>query len=204
MKPKKSMKPTNPLLAAVTAIALVGPVRAATIFDNPLNELTDPTITASQTAFSGSFSVDKVFDNDLSSSYATTGAAGDAFINFDFGSATAIGGFAFAQRGGSGWVTDFDLVFSNNSDFSAPVTTLNFATSGSPDYTLIYTNVSTIQQIEFTSAVTARYVRWDSNASNNNYDGAAEMQFWAPVPEPGSAALMGLGGLCLLMRRRRD
>lgn len=201
------MNTTTKTLTALSALALfAGTTHAATIFDDPLNELADPAITASQTPYSSGTGAANVFDDAISNSlgdqYATDGANADAFIDFDFGASTVIAGFAFAQRGGGGVVTDFDLIFSNNSDFSSPVATLNFATSGSPDHTLLSGTSQALQQFEFASSISARYVKWDVNASNNQYDGANEMEFWT-VPEPGSLALLGLGGLLIGTRRRR-
>ncbi len=195
----QSMKTT----IALASLAICATSHAATIFDNLSNELTDPSITTSAPRFNGTFDVSNVFDDNLSNTYGTGGVAADAFIDFDFSAATIVGGFVFAQRGTTGYVTDFDLIFSNNADFTAPVATLNFATTGTPDFTLAGTGATNaLQQFEFASAVNARYVKWEANASNNIYDGAAEMQFWT-VPEPSTTALLGLGGLALILRRRR-
>ena len=51
------------------------------------------------------------------------------------------------------------------------------------------------------SPVSARYVRFDSTASNSN-PGMAEIIFYA-VPEASSALLAGLAGLLTVSRRRR-
>jgi hypothetical protein len=216
-QPKKQMtlnqqiKTSMSLAAAMGSLALAT-ANGASIFDDLSNELADPSITTSETAHSGSFLADNVFDGIVataSGQYATgnpTNSAADAFIDFDFTTATTIGGFVFYQRdSGNDQVTDFDLIFSNNADFTAPVATLNFATTGTPDFTLVAdpTGTPTRQEFEFVSSVNARYVKWEVNASASIYDGAAEMEFWAPVPEPSSAALLGLGGLALIFRRRK-
>ena len=188
-------------LASLAICATSATSHAASIFDDLSNELTDPSITTSAPRYNGTFDVSNVFDDNLSNTYGTGGVAADAFIDFDFSAATIVGGFVFAQRG-SELVTDFDLIFSNNADFTAPVATLNFATTGTPDFTLATGTTEALQQFEFASAVNARYVKWEANASNNIFDGAAEMQFWT-VPEPSTTALLGLGGLALILRRRR-
>jgi len=195
-------------VAMATLVVTTASTASAGIFDDPGLELTDPSITASQTAHATSHSVDRVFDDNLGSQYATgspTNAIADAFIDFDFGTATSIGGFVFHQRNVTAdQVTDFDLIFSNNSDFSLPVATLNFATSGG-DFTLVTGTSTARQEFEFASSVATRYVRWEVNASGNIYDGAAEMEFWAPIPEPSALVLAALGllGLIGFGRRRK-
>ena len=59
--------------------------------------------------------------------------------------------------------------------------------------TKTFTPVAGVTHIKFT----------DSTNHGASYTGFGEIRFNA-VPEPGSLALMGLGGLCLLKRRRRD
>ena len=198
-------------LAAALAVMAAGGARAG-IFSNPSNMLPDPTITGSQTAYDGNYVASNVFDNviagvEANNVYATGGSAGDAYINFDFGTAATVGGFVFYQRfSPADNVTAFDLIFSNNSDFTAPITTLRFATSGTRDFTLAVQAAvgdPTRQEFEFASAVNARYVKWAVVTSGNIYDGATEMEFWTnPVPEPHAALLGGLGLLMLLRRRR--
>jgi hypothetical protein len=177
-------------------------ILAATIFDNPANQLPDPTITGSATPFSGAYTAANVFDGIFASGsgeYATTNALyGDAYIDFDFGTPTAVGGFVFYQRlGGADGVTNFQLVFSNSSDFSSPISTLTFATSDPRDFTLLNDDGRTRQEFQFASGVEAQFVRWDVVTSiGNGYDGAAEMEFWggvAVVPEPSATLLAGCG-----------
>ncbi len=53
----------------------------------------------------------------------------------------------------------------------------------------------------------ARYIRFDIDSNHNGdnfFYGLSEVQFdGVPVPEPGSLALVALGGIALLRRRRR-
>lgn len=205
------------LFAGSVALALTvcGVAQAATIFDNPSNQLVDPTITASQTPHSAAYVASNVFDGIFGTGggeYATTNAiSGDAFIDFDFGVPQVIGGFVFYQRvGGADGVTSFELVFDDNNDFSSPLATKTFATSGVRDFALLNDAGGSRQQFEFPSGVNARYVRWDVvSAVGNGYDGAAEMEFWTgvAVPEPFTSALVlvGLasGGYLVRWRRKR-
>lgn len=197
--------------AAVIVVAGFGTASAASIFSVPGNELPDPAITASQTPFSAAYVASNVFDGIFGSGngeYATTNAvSGDAFIDFDFGASTLIGGFVFYQRlGGADGVTGFQLVFDDTSDFSSPIATQTFATSGVRDYTLLNDSAGARQQFEFPAGVQARYVRWDViSAVGNGYDGAAEMEFWTgtAVPEPAMLWVVAGGLLGLAIRRAR-
>lgn len=191
--------------------------RAATVFDDPANELADPTITSSQIPFSGSYSADKVFDNNVTGAdngagneYATGGNFADAFINMDFGTTTTVGGYVFYQRGNNvDTITSFTLTFSDAQDFSVIIDSFSFATSGSPDFALQGDNAVNgtpdRQQFEFSSPVSARYIRWESIASDTIYDGAAQMEFWraSAIPEPSSLLLGGIALLTGLLRRKR-
>ena len=208
---------TRSVFACTIGLALTfcGTAQSATIFDNPANQLADPAITASQTPHSAAYVASNVFDGIFgtgSGEYATTNAvSGDAFIDFDFGVPQAIGGFVFYQRlGGADGVTSFQLVFDDNNDFSSPLATKSFATSGVRDFTLLNDTAGSRQQFEFPSGVNARYVRWDViSAVGNGYDGAAEMEFWTgvAVPEPATFAMalagVACGGFSVWRRRKR-
>ncbi|BDS07106.1 hypothetical protein NT6N_21460 [Oceaniferula spumae] len=74
---------------------------------------------------------------------------------------------------------------------------LNFTTAGPA-----FTNYA------LSSAITGRYfyIEFDEapNGGNNDPTGGNELRFQGDaVPEPSSAALLGLGGLALIMRRRK-
>lgn len=199
---------------ATVGLAASAVSSAAPIFSSPANQLADPAITNSQTPFSPAYVATNVFDGIFGSGsgeYSTTNEiSGDAFIDFDFGTPKAIGGFVFYQRaGGADGVTGFQLIFDDTSDFSSPLATKTFATGGTRDFTLLNDTESARQQFEFPTGIDARYVRWDVvTAMGNGYDGAAEMEFWtgAPVPEPSAsaAAVIGLLVLVTATARRRS
>lgn len=201
----------NAAAAAACVLAMWAEVATASIFSDPMNQLSDPAITASQTPHSGSYVATNVFDGIFGSGtgeYATTNAvSGDAFIDFDFGTTTSISGFVFYQRvGGADGVTSFQLLFDDASDFASPHATRTFATSGVRDHTLLNDTAGARQQFEFTSGVQARYVRWDVvSAVGNGYDGAAEMEFWTgtTVPEPSLLGIAAGGLLGLAAHRMR-
>lgn len=207
------------VVASLAALLIVPTIAtAAMLFSDPVNELPDPVITNSQTPHNASYVAANVFDNDVSGAsndagngYATTSAGGgtsnDAFIEFDFGVVTALDGFVFYQRGNNNdTVFNFDLIFSNNSDLSSPVGTLNFATNGSGDFLLLGDNPTNgmpqRQEFQFPASINARYVRWDVNSAQSVFEGASEMEFWAfaaVVPESDALAMFAIGA-CIAIR----
>jgi hypothetical protein len=135
--------------------------------------LTNPTVSTSATPFVG-YPASAVFDNDLPE-YASNGKGTETFINFDFGSAVTIDSLAFVNRGSQDLdrLSSYNLIFSNNSNFSIPVATHSF------------TNAATLSgdfrgPLETFTATTARYVRWDvtgiTGATSLN-PGASEVRF---------------------------
>ena len=68
-------------------------------------------------------------------------------------------------------------------------------------------NTYTGQAFNAFTPFNARYIKFDINSNHggdNNFYGLSEVQFdGVLVPEPGSLALLGFGGLTLIMRRRR-
>ena len=57
------------------------------------------------------------------------------------------------------------------------------------------------------TSVSARYVLFEVNANHSggadNLVAVAEVRFIDAVPEPSTTALLGLGGLALILRRRK-
>jgi MYXO-CTERM domain-containing protein len=177
----------------------------------PPAQLAPPTIIDSAPAFPG-YGVDNVLDGNVLTDYASQGRGVNTFIDFDFGSPTAIGQVVVTDRttsgGGNGTfvggqfdkVTAFDLIFSNQADFSSPITTLHVpspyanrppSTNGPEDF----------QTTVPVPGVTAQYVRFDVTAAAGANPGAAEFQFF-DVPEP-SAGLTLLLACALTSRRAR-
>ena len=54
-----------------------------------------------------------------------------------------------------------------------------------------------------TLASGVRYIKLDFGNVENNYTGYTEIDAFAVVPEPSTTALLGLGGLALILRRRK-
>ena len=144
-------------------------------------------------------SVGGLVDGDL---YSTVIFDRGGSITFDLGAVRPIGGFGIAEdiaenRQVFGSV---EIDFSNDPSFSTLVGTETLALSGDP----------MLQQFDF-STISAEYVRVTDigrqNAPGNTVSpdtntGLAEFQILGPTPEPASLALLAVGGVALLRRRR--
>jgi hypothetical protein len=137
--------------------------------------LVNPAITNSAPPFSGEYLPGNVFDSNKGTDYASQGSGADTFIDFDFGVAQTVDAFALVTRNSpDDFISSYDLIFSNNADFSSPtVITINGDVGG---------NVGgrTDGPLRLFAPVTARYVRWDvtgvgSSAFFNH--GANEIRF---------------------------
>src|SRR4030095_11621796 len=100
------------LRLAVLAASFAAPLLHAEV-------LVNPTITSSAPAFNGSFSVDRIFDGEKTSEYASQGQGANTFIEFDFGAPITMDAFALVNRPVDS-VDSYDLIFSNSPDFSNP------------------------------------------------------------------------------------
>jgi hypothetical protein len=123
-------------------------------------------------------------NGDYGSEYASLGAAETAYIDFDFGGAKQISGFEYLNRW-SDRLTNFDLIFSDTPDFSAPTKTLSF--SASPNGNMV--NAETFDP------VTAQYVRLQGTAFDGAVNtGAREIQFFTPGTLPPLITQSPTGG----------
>lgn len=100
--------------------------------------------------------------------YASAGLGANAYVDFDLGAARPVTGFdLFDRLGTSDRMFGFDLIFSNNADFSAPVATKSY-------------NKSSVWAFSDNfAAITARYVRLDvsGNAPGTN-TGVGDITFY--------------------------
>lgn len=158
------------------------------------------TVIGGGTPFGAGYALSNAANNDAgwgggsNSEYASASLGANMYVDFDLGSQKQINGFDFFDRlAAVDRTTQFDLVFSNASDFSSIVSTQSYSTGAGWGYSQTFAPVS------------ARYVRFDATATAGptNASGMQEMIFYA-VPEP-SAALLSLGSAILLtgLRRRR-
>jgi|GEM_PF-2895319 len=118
-------------------------------------------------------------------------------VTFDFGSLYDVSTIDVSYRDVEGTIQEPDAVFisvsSNGVDYSTPVSFGPFVGTGGSGVTTT---------LDVSGLADARYYRLDFRQdvewlllSEVAFDGTA-------VPEPGSLALLGLGGLCVLRRRR--
>lgn len=147
-----------------------------------------PVITSSATPFSGSFVATNLFDNVVTTEYASaTRGAGAAFstaagtwIQMDFGAPVTMDRMLLMTRANTADIIgSYRLVLSNDATFDATDTVITFSPGGS--------NLQA--PVKSFAPTTARYARWEvatSTGSSQNL-GGAEMRF---LNTPAGSALI--------------
>lgn len=142
------------------------------------------TVVASSPPFNASYAAANAVNADYGIEYASLGAQGSMFIDFDFGAAKAITGFEFLNRIVD-HVTTYDLIFADTPDFASPLATKSFTASADGNFV----NSATF------AAVSARYVRLQATGfAGANNTGVREIQFFTVAGQPPSITQVPVGG----------
>ncbi len=135
---------------------------------------------------------------------STSESAIGATITFDLGSEYDLSGawiwnYNQDNQSGRGFLS-FDIYVGNSSD---PTATTLLQAGAAISRHPVTSGVAYGAEFEAFSASGAQYVRFVSQSTgNNNIIGLSEVRF-EQIPEPSAVALFGLGGIGLILRRRR-
>ena len=208
-------------LAAFAAVAMTGATQAAVILptiDVPLTTvteiggyeivkavnssgLTDPNLTPT-------IVLDDVNDNGATQ-WLSNGPMASEVVTFDLGGTYDVDSihlwnYVASNSTGDKWGVDtVDISFSTNGTDFLNTEALSFddaTTNGAP------TGPSTAQTRTFSSTqsgVTHIQLNNFKSFEVGNLVGIGEIRFGEAVPEPSTTALLGLGGLALILRRRK-
>ena len=225
MKMNQSMKTSMSLAAAMGTLALATSAQAATTIvgvadftlssssaagathDNLpaafLAQLAPGDITPSATSTLGSFPVSNLTDGDLgtgagSSSWAS-GSASTVTLTLDFASAD-VAGIILNWGWGDRTPGDYEVMINGTTSLGSIRVDTAGGTSGAESSELnTYIIFDSVQ-----SGATKIEVIGTNGGGNANTWGFDEIEVYTGVvPEPSTTALLGLGGLALILRRRK-
>ncbi len=196
------------LLTAALGLAFAGSGEAA------LTMLPDPASSTHSSQFSAGFAGTFLYDGTVTLADVGgtanqggqwAGAGGGPHVQvWDMGSATAFQGIFYAQRLGADPNTDKVTgieFWVTNTDPGAASTTMPIL-STTVDHNLTVTNTANnnLTEYDFGTGLSGQWVvmRFTGNGGN---PGGSELVLG--IPEPGSAALLGMAGFALTLRRRR-
>jgi hypothetical protein len=218
MKLNKSIKTTLSLAAAMGSLALAGSANAAFVapvgatassfYAGTGSDIRDPSGAIGTVGIVSGSGATAMHNNVNADNWLTNGVSVDEWISFDLGQAydlNAIYLWNYNENHSSGEgrdIKDFTVeVSANGSTWVAP-------SSGGSQTAAEVLEATTPHGAE-TLAMTAsnvQYVRFtiDSLHKTQAYGGLAHVGFeGTAVPEPSTTALLGLGGLALILRRRK-
>jgi hypothetical protein len=224
MELNKHMKTTMSLAAAMGTLALATSAQAATTIvgaadftlssssaagathDNLpaafLAQLAPGVITPSATSTHGSFPVSNLTDGDLGTGSGTSswasGSASTVTLTLDFASAD-VAGIILNWGWGDRTLGDYKVKINGTSLGSIQVDTAGGTTGAESSELNTYIIFDSVQ-----SGATKIEVIGTNGDGNANAWGFDEIEVYTGVvPEPSTTALLGLGGLALILRRRK-
>jgi hypothetical protein len=207
-KPKTKMKKTILSIASLSLAFAASGSAALTLLADPISH------TASSQINAGEFNAGNLYDGtvtlaDLGTTanqggqYAGSGV-GPHYMVYNMGSTIDLGGIVYAQRAGANSSTDkvtsIDFWLQNSNPG-----TVTSDPGAAIDHTLTVTNTANnnLTEYDFGSTVASgQYVIMKMTGNGGN-PGGSELVLGTFVPEPSTTALLGLGGLALILRRRK-
>jgi hypothetical protein len=231
MKMNKKMKTTMSLAAAMGTFALATSAQAAVIQPIDARESTafsgrpatdatngvgldDPTSVETGDPVPVTWTLHNNLGADQWLSDGST--ISDQWVMFDLGAAyqtdsmffwnTFLGSDVTTGRG----ISDMDVSFATSLDTSFATATTGDSNWGNtvnltPALGVVVASKGAGELLTYTS-VSARYVLFevtDNHPNGDQFVGMSEVRFIEAVPEPSTTALLGLGGLALILRRRK-
>jgi hypothetical protein len=215
MKINQSMKPSMSLAAAMGTLALAATSANAAVII--------PVSATASSEFNGNASASNLLGagftalDPIESSTHGNGSWGSSThwfstgadkatptVDFDLGGTFTVGtAHIWNWNGGeSGWgVKDFTLIFSQDATFGNGDDTSQTFT-GMPEASMAadYTG----EHFTLTPAAGVTNIRLQVDTPyGGSFTGLSEVRFSEAVPEPSTTALLGLGGLALILRRRK-
>lgn len=150
--------------------------------------LPPPSVIASSPQFNATFPTANAVDGNFGTEFASLGAQGTLFMDFDFGTAKQIAGFEFLNRFAD-LVTTFDLLFADTPDFAAPISTLSFSADANGNFV----NSGTFPPVD------ARYVRLQATGfAGANNTGVREIEFFTVAGQPPTITQAPVGATRLV------
>ena len=196
-------------VVAVCLIALSGLAEAGLIDNSTITIM--PSSSPAYPGYDAMYAIDSG-PSQFISDYASASQGTGTHLDFNFGKPLTFTSILYTDRTSSGagnfsnvrgtydFVTSYQYIFSNNSNFSSPVATITVGPLQTlPNPFSSYTQVQSAANFQ---GVTAQYVRWQVVSTNGANPGASDFRFTA-APVPAAIWLLGAGLIGLVGIRRK-
>ena len=207
------MKSITKTLLPLAGIALAGSAHAAVII-TPISGTVNVQL-------DGAYGIENTIDG---SGLSGGGTSGDILSETHSRDSTGSGN-AWLENSATPTVMTFDLggtftvesvhlwnyVHSNGSQWGVATVDISFSTDGGSNYGNLIDDLGVFTQpgdpiaaqtIGFSAVSGVTHIKLDGITGHSSLTGISEIRFGEAIPEPSSLALLGLGGLALLRRRR--